>query len=97
MIAYATLTIFQGATINDAISTEGHVQSGSVRAHVRWLLDALGGRSSEIERLRAEGYWVSVIFYDTKMPDPAERSSVDTELEQLGITFDFELEREDFP
>ncbi len=36
----------------------------------------------------------SVYFFDTKMPDPAERESVMLELEQHDITFDFELERE---
>ena len=78
------------------LSTDGLVQSSSIRVHVRWLLDAVGGYSA-LEPLQAEGYWPSVYFFDTNMPDPAEKESVMLELEQHAITFDFELEREDFP
>jgi hypothetical protein len=79
------------------ISTEGHVASRSVQEHVSWLLDRLGGRFAELEHLRAERYWACVVFFDTEPPDPAEAARVDSELEQHDITFDFELEREDFP
>lgn len=79
------------------LSTEGHVPSRSVQEHVGWLLDRLGGRYAELAQLREEGYWACVFFHDTEPPDPAEAARVDSELERHGITFDFELEREDFP
>ncbi|MFL6200231.1 MAG: DUF4279 domain-containing protein [Thermoanaerobaculia bacterium] len=79
------------------LSTEGHVPSRSVEEHVRWLLDRLGGRYAELAQLRKEGYCACVFFHDTEPPDPAEAARVDRELERHGITFDFELEREDSP
>jgi len=79
------------------ISTEGRVQSSSIQAHVRWLLDTVGGYGA-LEPLRAdENYALSVFFFDTNVPDPAEKSSVEEELERHDITFDFELERDAFP
>jgi len=39
---------------------------------------------------------VSVFFLDTKMPKPAELAAMSAQLEEHGISFDFELEREDF-
>ncbi|MEA2560228.1 MAG: hypothetical protein QOH06_1732 [Acidobacteriota bacterium] len=78
------------------LSTEGHVPLRSVQEHVRWLLDRLVGRYAELAQLREERYWACVIFHDTEPPDPAEAARVDSELEQHDITFDFELEREDF-
>lgn len=73
------------------------MRSDSVKVHVRSLLDTIGHRYGAIERLRSEGYFVSVLFFDTKVPKPAALSSMDAKLEKHGISFDFELEREDFP
>ena len=50
------------------------------------------------EPLRAdEKYALSVFFFDTTPPDPAEMSAVEEELERHDISFDFSLERDDFP
>jgi hypothetical protein len=79
------------------ISTEGRIQSSSIRPHVRWLLETVGGYMA-LEPLQADGkYQLSVFFFDLTPPDPAERRSVTEELERHGISFDFELERDDFP
>jgi hypothetical protein len=73
------------------------VRSDSVRVHVRSLLAAIGHRYKALEQLQTEGYFVSLMFFDTKVPKPTELAAISAKLEKHGISFDFELEREDFP
>jgi hypothetical protein len=77
------------------LSTGGFVTSPSLRTHIDWLLNvAIHGRDRAIRDLRNEGYWVSVLFHDTIRPDASALAWADAMLEQLGIAFDFELERD---
>ena len=81
------------------LSSAGQVPSRSLRAHVDWLMGSIAGREAAIARLRAEDYWVCASFHYLwpDAPDEAEAAAVDAELERLDITFDLELERDDFP
>lgn len=81
------------------LSSAGRVPSRSLRAHADWLLGAIAGREAAIARLRAEDYWVCASFHYLwpDAPDEAEAEAIDAELERLDITFDLELERDDFP
>ena len=81
------------------LSSAGQVPSRALRPHVDRLLQAIAGKEAEIARLRAEGYWVCATFHHLwqDAPDPAEVKAVDAELEARDITFDLELERDDFP
>jgi hypothetical protein len=77
------------------LSTRRIIDSVSLQDHAGWLIAAvLAGRAGAVRQLKAEGYWVSVFFHDTEMPDLAVCAEVDAKLEELGVTFDFELERD---
>lgn len=77
------------------LSTRRFVRSARLEDHAGWLVkNVLAGRAAAIRQLRSEGYWVSVFFHDTAPPDASVCASVDAELEELGVTFDFELERD---
>jgi hypothetical protein len=77
------------------LSTRRIISSASLLDHAGWIIKAvLAGRAGAVRQLRAEGYWVSVFFHDTVMPDSAVCAEVDAKLEELGVTFDFELERD---
>jgi hypothetical protein len=76
------------------LSTTGEVAAASLHEHISWLFDvAIRENKVALEKLRGEGYWISVVFHDYVPPDPVKRALIDQELELLGITFDFELER----
>jgi hypothetical protein len=77
------------------LSTRRIVHSGRLEDHAGWLIrNVLADRAAAVRQLRAEGYWVSVFFHDTAPPDASACASIEAELEDLGVTFDFELERE---
>jgi hypothetical protein len=77
------------------LSTRRFVRSSRLQDHADWLLkNVLAERAAAIRQLRSEGYWVSVFFHDTATPDASVCASVDEELEELGVTFDFELEQD---
>jgi hypothetical protein len=77
------------------LSTRHIVRPAGLEDHAGWLIkNVLAGRAAAVRQLRSEGYWVSVFFHDTAPPDASALASVNAELEDLGVTFDFELERE---
>lgn len=75
------------------VSSAGlHVARHAVTDHVATVMRRLSGREAAIARLRHEGYWVSVMYFDTTRPDQATLDAISDALEVLDITFDFELE-----
>ena len=74
------------------LGSAGHVTSPSVKAHVEWLLVRVADKQNALRQLRAEGFWVSIFFHDTQLPDADEFAAMDVLLTTLGMTLDFELE-----